>query len=366
MLFLKTKLLAGCVLFAVSSMGYAQTGENIYVVQGTACSGAGVVYNTINFTPDQTGTFSLCVKATRPVCGVTYPFIATSAASDNKVQLTARRFVSDVQVTAADNNTPGYIRFNPFNGPGAARYAGQGTTSGVDSPGFNVDANGYTKLAEIDFVIAAGVTAPFDFTFNQAADVNLLQPSAASPRCGNGSNWDMSIEYDNVDMVNSPPATLTTLFSFVPVAATPSVSLACTPTTLFDRAAQVATCTATASSAAGVGGLSVNLTPPAANSRYSTSCGGTLSIVAGATTGTCTITATANTTPFDSNAVATLALATGAGYTLGAITSAAVTMNDDDQSGGGAPQAIPTMSEISVALLALLMLGATWMRRRTN
>ena len=115
----------------------------------------------------------------------------------------------------------------------------------------------------------------------------------------------------------------------------PTVSIAASPASIFDSAGNVSTVTVTSSAAAPGGGLTVNLTPPAVSSRYTSNCGSSLTITAGNLTATCTVTATPNVTVGDGNVTATVAIAAGA-YTIGT-NPAVVTIQDDD---------IPVMSAV--------------------
>lgn len=153
--------------------------------------------------------------------------------------------------------------------------------------------------------------------------------------------------------------TATITNALVPV---PSVSVACNPATLFDRADQMSTCTVTLSEPAPAGGLPITLTPPASSDRYTTTCASSLTVEAGATTATCTITAIANTKAGDGDVVATLALVAGNAYALGAPASASVTVRDDDLA--VAPTPVPTLSQWALMLLGLGMMGGAWRQRR--
>jgi hypothetical protein len=136
---------------------------------------------------------------------------------------------------------------------------------------------------------------------------------------------------------------------------TPVVTIAAAPATLVDAAGNVATVTVTSSLVAPAAGLVVNLTPAAASARYTTTCGATVTIAAGATTATCTVTAVANTTVGDGNVTATTTLAApSASYTLGATTSAAVAVNDNDL-----PAAITPVTPAGALLLPSYAPGAT-------
>lgn len=148
----------------------------------------------------------------------------------------------------------------------------------------------------------------------------------------------------------------------------PVVNVACTPNELFDSANQVSVCTISSNAPAGTSGLAVNLTLPASNPRYSSTCASPITIPAGQTSATCNISATANTVAGDGEVTATLAIAAPSNvndYTIG-ITPAQVVIKDDDQSGGAVAQAVPTLQEWAlIAMAALLaMFGASRLRRR--
>ncbi|TDS83633.1 putative secreted protein (IPTL-CTERM system target) [Comamonas sp. JUb58] len=148
----------------------------------------------------------------------------------------------------------------------------------------------------------------------------------------------------------------------------PVVNVACTPNELFDSANQVSVCTISSNAPAGTSGLNVNLTLPASNPRYSSTCASPITIPAGQTSATCNIAATANTVAGDGEVTASLAIAAPSDvndYTIG-ITPAQVVIKDDDQSGGSVAKAVPTLKEWAlIAMAALLALfGASRLRRR--
>lgn len=110
-------------------------------------------------------------------------------------------------------------------------------------------------------------------------------------------------------------------------------TLTCDPTTLFDSANNVSTCTVGLNGPAPAGGMVVALTPPAANPRYGTTCGSSIAVAAGSTSATCTVTATPNTVPGDGDVNALLALAPtapGTPYQVGNPNAATVAIRDDD------------------------------------
>ena len=137
----------------------------------------------------------------------------------------------------------------------------------------------------------------------------------------------------------------------------PVANLVCVPPTLTDSPGQVSTCTVTLNSPAPAGGLSLNLTPPAAgNPRYSSTCASPLVVAAGASSASCTITATPNTVTGDGSVVATVQLLPGTGYTVGAA-QAQVTVNDDDL----AP--VPGLGPWGLLLVSLGLGALAWRRQ---
>ena len=97
----------------------------------------------------------------------------------------------------------------------------------------------------------------------------------------------------------------------------PAVSIAAAPPSINDAlTGNVSTITVSSNQTAPAGGITVNLTPPPANARYSTTCGATIVILASTTSRTCTVTATNNTTAGDGNVSAPVTLVAGAGYTI--------------------------------------------------
>lgn len=145
----------------------------------------------------------------------------------------------------------------------------------------------------------------------------------------------------------------------------PVLTVACTPAALNDSPGNVATCTVTSDDPAPAGGLSVALTPPAVDPRYSAICTSPLTIDAGKTTATCTITATANTVVGDGSVTATLTLLAGSGYTLGATPSATVTISDDDKPPVvAAVQPVPALGDWALMVLGLAVTGFAARRMR--
>jgi hypothetical protein len=169
--------------------------------------------------------------------------------------------------------------------------------------------------------IAAGATTA---TCTVTAAVNAVPgdgPTVGTITVGAGTGYT----------VGAPASATVTVNNDDVAPGTPAVSVAVTPATLVDAAANVATVTFTSSLAAPAGGLSVAITPPTvAGLIASTTCASPISIAAGATTATCTITAAANTTPGDGPTSGVTTVLAGAGYSVGAPASATVTVNNDD------------------------------------
>ncbi|WP_354446587.1 IPTL-CTERM sorting domain-containing protein [Ottowia thiooxydans] len=141
----------------------------------------------------------------------------------------------------------------------------------------------------------------------------------------------------------------------------------CTPADLVDAAGNASTCTISLNGPAPVGGITLNLSPPGMNPRYTTDCGSTAQIAAGASQAQCTITATPNTTPGDGDVQAPLTLLAGNGYALGSPSAALVNVRNDDQpvvppsSGGIEP--VPTLGEWALFVLSLGIVGLAGRRR---
>lgn len=149
--------------------------------------------------------------------------------------------------------------------------------------------------------------------------------------------------------------------------ATPSVGVACTPSSLVDADDQVAICTITADLPAPAGGMTIRLTPPASISRFSTTCSESVVIGAGSSSASCSITATPNTVAGDGEVDATLTLldadaSSPVPYVV-SIRSANVNISDDDKDANTPPigpssaTAIPTMNQWMLALLSLVLGG---------
>ena len=152
--------------------------------------------------------------------------------------------------------------------------------------------------------------------------------------------------------------------SVVVTSAVPTVTVTAAPSTLSNGPGNVSTVTFVATTAAPAGGLLVSFTPPAASGFYTTTCASPIVILAGATTATCTITA-ALVAPSAGTATAVVTLLAGTGYIAGTPATASVLV-------GFVPPApliaVPTMSSISLALLALMIIGfvAFGQRRRLD
>jgi len=147
----------------------------------------------------------------------------------------------------------------------------------------------------------------------------------------------------------------------------PEVSVSCVPNVLVDAPGQISTCAVTASASQSAD-LTVNLQPPVTNTRYSSTCQNTIVIPAGSTSANCTITATANTASGDGDVTATLGIAAPSSpndYSIG-VSPAQVVIQNDDESTGTTPQAVPTLGEWTLILLGVIvaLLGMSRFRRR--
>jgi len=149
--------------------------------------------------------------------------------------------------------------------------------------------------------------------------------------------------------------------------ARPAVGVACIPISLVDADDQVAICTITADLPAPAGGMTIRLTPPASNSRFSTTCSESVVIGAGSSSANCSITATPNSVAGDGAVDATLTLldadaSSPVPYVV-SIRSANVNITDDDKDastppiGPSAATAIPTLNQWMLALMSLVLGG---------
>lgn len=158
------------------------------------------------------------------------------------------------------------------------------------------------------------------------------------------------------------------IFYSEPKTAPPNVSLVCTPTELTDSPSQVSTCTVTSDAAAGASGLSVNLTLPPSNLRYSTTCASPIIIPAGGKSTICTITASENTVVGDGDVTLDLSIAapTNPNDYVVTGTAAQITVKDDDKTAPhpNAPTPVPTLEKWSVLILSLMLAIFTWSRRK--
>lgn len=186
---------------------------------------------------------------------------------------------------------------------------------------------------------------------------------------------DVSFQYSVCDTSTPTPACVdqpVTVTLHIPPKVVPNVNLACTPSEIFDSPNQVSTCTLTSNAPVGVSGLSINLTLPSSNPRYSTNCASPLVIPAGSTSATCTITATPNTVVGDGDVVASIAIAapnTPTDYVVTG-TPAQVTVKDDDKAPPQPTAAtpVPTLGDWAILTLSALTIGVAgfFTRRRVS
>ncbi len=145
----------------------------------------------------------------------------------------------------------------------------------------------------------------------------------------------------------------------------PTATLTCTPTELLAVAGQVSTCTVTLS-APSTTDTPINLTLPAANPGYTTTCTSPLVVPANATQAACTITAVANTTPGAPDVTADLAIApptTPDAYTAEG-PAAQITIRADDTAVPPVtnPTPVPTLGTVGLVSLVSVM-GLLGLRR---
>ena len=281
--------------------GSAQATVTAAFSAGSTCGGA----TSAAYTPGGAAiTVTLCASTTtEQVCNSTLQPLAANAGESGLFQIT-NRTVPATGLTDPTNPAPAYPV--PINNPVNTTDFGSSVPVTPVSPGSNI------PLAT--FVIAPQATATNPSYVIGLGGLSAVGVPSTPGNCGTSA--DVSLNG------------LAT-FNFVR-AAVPSVSIGASPATLFDSAGNVSTVTVTLSTAASAGGFTVNLTPPAANARYSTTCGSTIIIAAGSTTATCSITATPNTTVGDGSAAASVAIASSANYTITGTNPVVVTIQDDD------------------------------------
>ena len=156
-----------------------------------------------------------------------------------------------------------------------------------------------------------------------------------------------------------------TVVPYVDPVVPPTATLTCTPTELLAVAGQVSTCTVTLS-APSTTDTPINLTLPAANPGFTTTCTSPLVVPANATQAACTITAVANTTPGAPDVTADLAIApptTPDAYTVDG-PAAQITIRADDTAVPPVttPTPVPTLGTIGLVSLASVM-GLLGLRR---
>lgn len=145
----------------------------------------------------------------------------------------------------------------------------------------------------------------------------------------------------------------------------PTATLACTPTELLAVAGQVSTCTVTLSTPSTTD-TPINLTLPATNPGYTTTCTSPLVVPANATQASCTITAVANTTPGAPDVIADIAIApptTPDAYTVeGPAAQITIRSSDTGVPPVTAPTPVPTLGTVGLVSLVSVM-GLLGLRR---
>lgn len=259
--------------------------------------------------PGSSGVFTVCALNDNAspndfICNATAKILAADATTNTAA----------VQVTAFAPQSPFSTSLAAPPLPATLTLTASGFANGV--PTNTVQAGqssaAYQKMSELTFSVPSTVAAGTTLNFGLDATSTIGIRNALATDCN-----DLDNSPSSAVVANAP-------FSIVVPSGPPSVTISASPTSLNDSAGQTSTITITASNSTPV---TVNLTPPAASARYTTTCGTTIAVTSSAT---CTVSAVANTTPFDGSATATIAVVTGSGYTLGANTSTSVTINNDD------------------------------------
>ncbi len=153
------------------------------------------------------------------------------------------------------------------------------------------NASGYARLTDGDTVSDQNYALTYSQGFSTVG-------TGYVDTIDNGTTWD----YD--PQIPAVRISVTTVDEVVP----PTATLTCTPTELLAVAGQVSTCTVTLSAPSATD-TPINLTLPATNPGYTTTCTSPLVVPANATQAACTITAVANTTPGAPDVTADLAIA---------------------------------------------------------
>ncbi len=159
------------------------------------------------------------------------------------------------------------------------------------------------------------------------------------------------------------PAVRITVVTVDPVVP-PTATLTCTPTELLAVAGQVSTCTVTLS-APSTTDTPINLTLPATNPGYTTTCTSPLVVPANATQAACTITAVANTTPGAPDVTADIAIApptTPDAYTVEGPAAQIIIRSNGTVVPPANPTPVPTLGAAALVSLVSVM-GLLGLRR---
>jgi hypothetical protein len=236
--------------------------------------------------------------------------------------------------------------------PTVSALAGTTLTGGTGTVPVNVATAGTgTGSLALNCSIPAGtasfaVTAGGTRTINAPATLGANAPAIGLSCTPQSAAVNGTLTCTQTATPGPNPADLTaTITCPAIVSTTPAVSISAAPTSVPDNGSST-TITVTSSLAAPAGGLSVNLTVPAATGLFqSTTCVSPIVIAATQTTATCTATAATNTTPGDGPTNVNFAIAAaGAGqYTIGTGTVAVSFVNDD-----AAPTANVTATAASI------------------
>jgi hypothetical protein len=180
----------------------------------------------------------------------------------------------------------------------------------------NAAGNFTTTASPLSFSACGGATQTITVT-PRADDATVQGPVAGSivltaPAAAVGTLGNPSTAVVNV-ADNDTPAVVTV--AVAPASAT--------------EAGGVLTYTITRTGGNQTVALPVNITPPAASGRYSTTCTSPINIAANQATATCTVTGIDNAVT-DGNINASVTVTSGANYTVGSPATATGAINDDD------------------------------------
>lgn len=376
-----------------------------------ACDLNTVTYPWTNF-PANPGTYAYptavdWLAGTNTLEVYTVPYGSAGNFQSNGAYLDLPPYVREITVTAFgfSNGDFSVTNVNMADAPSVAKVfspatvspGGQSTlTITLHNPGLGADAPG-VNLSDVLpaplTVVSASTTCPF-----RAAGTGALTAAAGGNTIGltdalipvgdctvtaqvlwpsDSAGIRACAATPSVTNTITPPTQFSTALGQLDTVATadlactytsPTVSLTCAPTELFDSPNQISTCTLVSDAPAPAAGLSVNFNLPSANPRYTSTCASPIVIPSGATSATCTITATPNLVVGDGSVDADMSIAAPNSPTeyVVAGSAAKVVVKDDDV---GAPATgtaipVPALTDWGLALLSVLTLGGAVLVRR--